>query len=102
MEKRILALMAAFTLAVALPMLAASSPKGVIIHTFKGGADGDFPVAPLVADAKGNLYGTTEYGGGGVPCDGSTLGCGTVFELVAPSTPSGTWREKILYAFTGQ
>lgn len=99
MEKRILALLA-FTLAVALPIFAASSPKGSTIYTFRGGPDGDYPLAPLVADAKGNLYGTTQLGGSN--CLGSTLGCGTVFELVAPSSPSGTWRQHILYAFTGQ
>jgi uncharacterized repeat protein (TIGR03803 family) len=101
MKRRYLALLAAFTFAAALPMFAASSPKGRILYTFKGGSDGSLPLAPLVADAQGNLYGTTQGGGGGSSCDGSTEGCGTVFELVAPSSPSGTWREKILHSFTG-
>ncbi len=100
MNKRYLALLAAFTFAVALPLFAASSPKGGILYTFKGGSDGQSPVAPLVADAKGNLYGTTVYGGDAF-CINSPS-CGTVFELVAPSSPSGIWHEKILYAFTGQ
>src|SRR5580698_8457135 len=99
MEKRNLAVMATFALAVAFPMFAASSPKGGTLYTFKGGTDGNYPIAPLVADAKGNLYGTTYEGGNS--CLGGTNNCGTVFELVAPASPSGTWRETILYAFTG-
>jgi hypothetical protein len=102
MNKRYLALLAAFTFAAAFSMFAASSPKAGILYTFKGGSDGQSPVAPLVADAHGNLYGTTQVGGGGTPCDGSTEGCGTVFELIAPSSPSGAWQEKVLYVFTGQ
>jgi len=51
-------------------------------------ADGAFPVANLVLDAQGNLYGTTEVGG--------TYWRGTVFEV----TTSGT--EKVLYSFAGQ
>jgi uncharacterized repeat protein (TIGR03803 family) len=102
MKTRFLVYATAITFTVALPLFAASSPKGGILYTFKGGSDGQSPVAPLVADAQGNLYGTTQAGGGGMPCDGSTEGCGTVFELIAPSSPSGAWREKILYAFTGQ
>jgi uncharacterized repeat protein (TIGR03803 family) len=48
------------------------------------------PAAPLIFDASGNLYGTTEYGG--------TVG-GVVFEL----TPNaqGTWSESVLYNFAG-
>jgi uncharacterized repeat protein (TIGR03803 family) len=99
MNKRYLVLLAAFTFAVALPMFAASSPKGGILYTFKGGSDGSLPLAPLVTDAKGNLYGTTAEGGSSTSCDG--YGCGTVFELIAPSSPSGAWQEKVLYAFTG-
>lgn len=95
-------LMLAFTLAIALPMFAANSPKGATIYTFAGGNDGSNPIAPLISDAQGDLYGTTQAGGGGTPCGGSTIGCGTVFELIAPSSPSGVWKEKILYVFTGQ
>jgi hypothetical protein len=100
MKKRFLIPLVAFILALALPTFAASTPKGGIIYTFKGGSDGAYPVAPLVADAKGNLYGTTGAGGAGPNCVGDE-GCGTVFELIAPSSPSGQWREAVLYAFTG-
>jgi uncharacterized repeat protein (TIGR03803 family) len=45
-----------------------------ILWSFQGGTDGEYPVAGLVADSQGNLYGTTKSGG-------SSTGCGTVFEV---------------------
>lgn len=54
--------------------------------------DGQWPVAGLVFDQAGNLYGTTTVGGAG-SC------CGTVFELSPPSFPGGTWTEEVLYSF---
>jgi uncharacterized repeat protein (TIGR03803 family) len=72
------------------------------IYIFQGTPDGSTPRSTLVFDAKGNLYGTTEYGGSSSGlCSGDYLwGCGTVFEL----TPNGggTWSENILYYFSGQ
>jgi len=62
-----------------------------VLYTFQGGADGDSPEAGLVADAAGNLYGTTTFGGNAPACGSN--GCGTVFEV----SPSG--QEKILHAF---
>jgi uncharacterized repeat protein (TIGR03803 family) len=68
------------------------TPKGkeTVLHAFTGGNDGAEPAGELVADADGNLYGTTQQGGS-VACDGD--GCGTVFKL----TPAG--QETVLYAF---
>jgi uncharacterized repeat protein (TIGR03803 family) len=44
-------------------------------------ADGAFPLAGLIADASGNLFGTTEHGGvGGENLPGDP-GAGTVFEI---------------------
>jgi uncharacterized repeat protein (TIGR03803 family) len=53
-----------------------------VLYSFTG-ADGDgaVPVAGLVRDADGNLYGTTLYGGTGTCYDGTGFGCGTVFKL---------------------
>jgi uncharacterized repeat protein (TIGR03803 family) len=65
-----------------------------VLYSFcsvSGCFDGGFPVATLVLDASGNLYGTTVSGGTG--CNGS--GCGTVFKL----DTSGT--ETVLYRFAG-
>jgi uncharacterized repeat protein (TIGR03803 family) len=61
------------------------------IHTFGDpqGSDGSQPVAPLIEDSAGNLYGTTLEGG-------SESEGGTVIEL---SPSAGTYSETILYAF---
>jgi uncharacterized repeat protein (TIGR03803 family) len=58
------------------------------LHTFSGNPDGGFPYARLIMDASGNIYGTTNGGGGG-------LSFGTVFKL----TPAG--KETVLHAFSG-
>ena len=62
-----------------------------VIYSFAGGSDGSTPLGWLIADAKGNLYGTTVSGGAGpLHCPS---GCGTVFMI----TPSG--QETILHRF---
>jgi len=55
------------------------------LYVFKGGTDGEGPIAGLVRDANGNLYGTTVQGG--------TSNAGTVFRL----DTSG--HEAVLYSF---
>jgi uncharacterized repeat protein (TIGR03803 family) len=59
--------------------------------------DGRMPLAGLIFDAAGNLYGTTAAGGSYNNCGYNYEGCGTVFQL----TPSanGTWTEKVLHSF---
>jgi len=52
--------------------------KETIVHTFGGTGDGSMPQAGLVLDARGHLYGTTQYGGTGTSCQ---QGCGTVYEV---------------------
>ncbi|MGA2003809.1 MAG: choice-of-anchor tandem repeat GloVer-containing protein [Terriglobales bacterium] len=73
------------------------TPRGTetVLYRFAGGVDGALPVAALVMDEQGNLYGTTQNGGGTGCLFNSGVGCGTVFKL----TPGGT--ETVLYAFTG-
>jgi hypothetical protein len=51
-----------------------------ILYSLKGAPDGANPVAGLVFDKSGNLYGTTLKGGTGNGSDCS-YGCGTVFEV---------------------
>jgi len=66
-----------------------------VLHSFAGGDDGFLPYGGLVADASGDLYGTTSGGGGGGNgCDGGN-GCGIVFEIA----PNGS--ETVLYRFAG-
>lgn len=64
-----------------------TADKETVLYSFKGGSDGANPVAGLIADLSGNLYGTTEGGG--------SSGVGTVFRL------SKSGKEKVLYSFTG-
>jgi uncharacterized repeat protein (TIGR03803 family) len=62
-----------------------------VLYSFQGEGTGDgaFPVAPVVLDKSGNVYGTTPFGG--------AVGGGTVFEL----TRSGSvWSENILHSFS--
>ena len=64
-----------------------------VIYTFGAGGneDGIVPLAGMVFDAEGNLYGTTSTGG--------SAGGGTVFELSPPTSTGGPWTEAILYNF---
>ena len=66
--------------------------KETVLYRFAGGNDGSGPDGGLVLDGAGNVYGSTENGGGS--CD-----CGTVFELT-PSSDGG-WSETILHSFSG-
>jgi uncharacterized repeat protein (TIGR03803 family) len=65
-----------------------------ILYNFEGVADGAGPVAGVVLDRAGHLYGTTQSGGGSLSC---VLGCGTVFEL--KPGPKSTWTEKVIHRF---
>jgi len=69
--------------------------KEKVLYAFSGGSDGAYPEAGVVADKKGNLYGTTSDGGGGTQCIVQFGGCGTVFRV----NPKG--KETVLYAFSG-
>ncbi len=66
--------------------------------SFSNGAQ---PGGELISDPAGNLYGVTTYGGAN-PCKnsvGAVVGCGTVYELSPPSSPSGQWTQTELYNF---
>lgn len=66
------------------------------IYNFPGGASGNSPVAGLIFDEAGNLYGTTSLGG---TCNAEY--CGVVFELSPPAAPGAEWTETVLYSFQG-
>jgi len=66
------------------------SPKGklTLLHSFAGTPDGVNPLAGLLRDGAGNLYGTTYYGG-------TNGGFGTVFKLNAKG------KLTLLHSFAG-
>ena len=63
------------------------------LYSFTGGADGANPLASLVLDKAGNLYGTAFQGGNN--------NNGAVFELSPPAVQGGAWTETTLHDFGG-
>jgi len=59
-----------------------------VLHSFSG-PDGMWPLAGVVFDDKGSLYGTTQYGGAN--------NRGVVFKLTHGA--AGSWAESLLYSF---
>jgi uncharacterized repeat protein (TIGR03803 family) len=69
--------------------------KQVWSHSFQYGS-GESPMAGLLRDASGNLYGTTAFGGeNGSSCGEVNIGCGVVFKL------DKTGKETVLHRFSG-
>ena len=68
--------------------------ENVLYSFHNNGTDGFAPIAGLVLDAAGNLYGTTALGG---TYDCAGFGCGTVFELMPEA--GGSWTEEVLHSF---
>jgi uncharacterized repeat protein (TIGR03803 family) len=64
-----------------------ASGQETILYNFLGGADGANPYAGVIADAAGDLYGTTNNGG--------PANAGTVYKI------SSTGQKTVLYSFTG-
>jgi uncharacterized repeat protein (TIGR03803 family) len=56
-----------------------STGTETVLHTFTGGTDGLQPLAGLLRDSSGNLYGTAV--GGGITNSGCPFGCGIVFKI---------------------
>ncbi len=65
-----------------------SKGKLTLLHSFSGTPDGVNPLAGLLRDGAGNLYGTTHYGG-------TAGGYGTVFKLTAKG------KLTLLHSFAG-
>jgi len=64
-----------------------TSGQYTVLYRFTGGADGSGPIAGVILDSAGNLYGTTYNGG--------VQGNGVVFKLSAPG------QESVLHSFAG-
>jgi len=71
-----------------------SGTETVLYNFSQSGAAGFWPLAGVVADRAGNLYGTTYYGGN-FACPGNSAGCGTVFKR----SPGG--KLTVLHTFAG-
>jgi uncharacterized repeat protein (TIGR03803 family) len=69
--------------------------KELPLHNLGGNA-GSNPLAGVVIDTAGNLYGTT-LNGGYEHGDCASAGCGVVYELTP--TTGGLWTETVLLAF---
>ncbi len=64
-----------------------------VLYNFTCGNDGAYPIAGVIIDSNGTIYGTTSQGG--------TSNSGAVFELTPPSAAGGPWTETVLHSFTG-
>ncbi len=67
-----------------------------VLHKFDG-YDGFDPLATLVFDSRGDLFGSANQGQGG-GCVGA--GCGMIFELVQSKNRS--WRFSVVHAFSAK
>ena len=79
------------------PVPPATKWTETVLYRFKGGEDGSQPIARLVRDQSGALYGTTTKDGGGGCFFGA--GCGTVFKLTPPVAPDTKWTKSTLHRF---
>src|SRR6516164_10369973 len=76
--------------------LAQIAPVETVLYSFEGGNDGGGPMAGLLADKRGAVYGTTR--GASPDCVSNTT-CGTVFKLTPPAKYRTEWTETVLYQF---
>jgi uncharacterized repeat protein (TIGR03803 family) len=84
------AVLAVFVFALTLFAAQSASSQEQVVYNFydNGSGTGVSPLAGLISDASGNLYGTTIYGGAN--------GAGMVYEL---SPSASGWQETVLYSF---
>jgi len=66
----------------------------LVLYTFTSLKQGGQAIGSPVIDSKGNLFGTTQWGGN-FSCN-TEVGCGTVYEL------AHTGKYKVLHKFTGK
>jgi uncharacterized repeat protein (TIGR03803 family) len=66
------------------------------LYAFQGGPDGAAPLAPLIANGQGALFGSTSQQG-----TTNCSNCGTIFELLPPAAGQTGWTETVLHTFAG-
>jgi uncharacterized repeat protein (TIGR03803 family) len=62
-----------------------------VLHVFSRAGDGQVPMAGVQANAAGQLFGSTEFGG--------AHGFGSIFMLQPPLSDTTTWTEKVIFSF---
>jgi uncharacterized repeat protein (TIGR03803 family) len=62
-----------------------------VLHVFSNAGDGQVPMAGVQANAAGQLFGSTEFGG--------AHGFGSIFMLQPPLSGTTTWTEKVIFSF---
>jgi len=72
-----------------------------VLYSFQGSSDGSNPIAGVILDSTGALYGTTQYGGDFACTYNDNYSCGTAFKLIPPLSQGNTWTEQTLHAFAG-
>jgi uncharacterized repeat protein (TIGR03803 family) len=79
-----------------------TNDQETVLHSFSGPPDGEYPLAGLILDSAGNLYGTTSKGGAhahfiSIPRNPTNLYIdpGTIFKV------DTTGKETVLYSFSG-
>jgi uncharacterized repeat protein (TIGR03803 family) len=86
-----LVLSVAFIVLASILVTKAAAVNEKVIHNFIIYPHGAQPVGNLIADAAGNLYGTTQFGG--------EHGYGAIFRMARK--PNGKWVETVLHSFGG-
>ena len=101
MERRrleVIWLLGVLTLVGLMAIEAMGQVKLTVLHTLSG-TDGQAPIGGIAFDSKGNLYGTTRFGGSSSPSCPFLDSCGTVFQLSPDGL--GGWSFQTLYEFSG-
>jgi uncharacterized repeat protein (TIGR03803 family) len=89
------ALLAATLFSTASATVAAPDPSSSfsyqVLHVFRKAGDGKEPMAGVQANAAGDLFGSTEFGG--------AHGFGSIFRLRPPLRGKTTWTERVIFSF---
>jgi uncharacterized repeat protein (TIGR03803 family) len=85
---------ACLTLALLAPPLAQAAWQQTVLYNFEGRADGSNPMAPLVADKSGALYGTSSGLNGR-----NKFHMGSVFKLTPPAAGQTKWGYTLIWEF---